>query len=209
MGFTNNIQQAQLWPMIIGNTSSAGMLRMAMRHVSYTLIDMVGRSFEVDNLHVETVPVDSLIIDCDDPEAETVGIYLLIDGDLSGEAILMLHPADAMYLSDWLLETRPGTTSKLDPLAYSALAEFGNVTLSSFLNSVADLTGIPLRVSPPSVVVDVLAVIFEAVARSADTTSDTLQIVKTDFVNQESSMRIQFWVVPDFAASTTPLPFAN
>ncbi len=197
--------QIELWPGLLDSISTEGMLHLAMRHVAHNLSDMTGRPFKMDNLRLETVPINCLEGDCADPEAEAVGIYLLIDGDLSGEAIVVLCPADAAYLADWLLDTRPGTTTHLGDIERSALAEMGNLALSSFLNAIADLIGKPLRLSPPAVVVDMLAVIFEAVAMSADTASDELLLIKTDFVNEESGLRLQFWVVPDFATSANPI----
>jgi chemotaxis protein CheY-P-specific phosphatase CheC len=199
------IKEAELWPTLLTNTSTSGILHSAMRHVAHNLSDMLGRPIKIDTISLETVPIDYLEACCNDPEAETVGIYLLMDGDLSGEAILILCPEDAMYLADWLLETRPGTTTRLADMERSALAELGNQALSSFLNAIADLTGAPLRLSPPAVVVDMLAVIFEAVAMSADTADDQLSIIKTTFTNTESSVGINFWVLPDFATSANPI----
>jgi chemotaxis protein CheC len=196
---STNKQPAELWPKIISNTSIEGPLYAAMRHVAHNLTDMVGRPIQINNLCNETLPNSRLSTCMDNPEAETVGIYLLIDEDLSGEAILILPLDDAMYLADWLLETRPGTTTKLGSLECSALAEFGNLTLSSFLNAVAEFTGTPLRSSPPAVMVDMVATVFEAVAMSAAAVTDELLIVEADFVNVESDLSIRFWVLPNTA----------
>jgi chemotaxis protein CheC len=200
---TNGKQQAELWSKIIGSTAPEGILHMAMRHTAYSLGNMVKRPFKIDNLQVETLPLNRLGAYADDPETETVGIYLLIGEDLLGEAMLILSLADAMYMADWLLEARPGTTTKLGALECSALAEAGNLVLSSFLNAVADFTGIPLRVSPPAVMVDMLATVFEAVAMSAGKVADELLVIEADFLNVESDLSMQFWVVPDPAILTT------
>lgn len=195
----NSDSPSQIWPDIIGTTSANGILHTAMRHLAHNLADMVKHPIEVENLCIETTPTHNLPAMCQDTETEAVGIYLIIEGDLSGEAILILCPEDAMYLSDWLLEKRPGTTTQLNDMEYSALAELGNLTLASFLNSVADLTGTPLRLSPPTVVVDILEVIFEAVAMSSARVSDDLLIIKSDLVSTESSLQMKFWVLPDQA----------
>jgi chemotaxis protein CheC len=196
---TNQLTTEQLtfWPGVLNDISTEGILHTAMRHVAYNLTEMVGRPIKAEGLHIETVSISQLEMSSRTPESEAVGIYLLIDGDLSGECILVLCPDDAMYLADWLLEVRPGTTTRLGDIERSALAELGNQALSSFLNAIADLTGKPLRLSPPAVIVDMLGVIFEAVAMSADTASDDLLIIKTYFVNTDSSLRFQFWVLPD------------
>lgn len=197
-------QQIELWSKMISNTSAEGLLHRVMRHVAYNLTDMVGRPIKIKDLRVETVPINRLGA-TSDPEAETVGVYLLISEDLSGEAVLTLSRDDAMYVADWLIEARPGTTTKLGDLECSALAELGNLILSSFLNVVAEFTGTPIRLSPPAMMVDMLATIFEAVAMSAAATADELIIIEADFVNIESDLTIHFWVLPDPAMLTVGL----
>ena len=199
---TNGKQQVELWSKLISSTSSEGILHTAMRHTAHSLADMVERPIKVNSLRVETLPINRLGAYTDDPETETVGIYLLIGEDLLGEAILVLSLADAMYLADWLLQARPGTTTRLGTLECSALAEAGNLVLSSFLNAVADFTGMPLRISPPAVMVDMLATVFETVAISAGKASDELLVIEADFMNVESDLSIQFWVLPDPAVLT-------
>jgi chemotaxis protein CheC len=199
---TTNPQLVAFWANVIGHMAPEGVLHMAMRHVADNLGNMVGWPIKLNDLRLETVPVNQLDASVDDPEAETVAIYLLINDELSGEAILILSLNDAMYLADWLLETRPGITTCLGELERSALAEFGNITLSSFLNTLADLAGMPLRLSPPIVVVDMVGVVFEAVALAAIIPNDELVVIKTDFTNVDHSFGIQFWIVPDFDAAT-------
>src|SRR5512136_2979989 len=105
-------QQAASWSKIMSSTAPEGILHAAMRHVAGNLADMVGRPIKINNVHIKTLPISLLgAFGGEDLEAETVGIYLLISEDLPGEAILILPLADAMYLADWLLEARPGTTT--------------------------------------------------------------------------------------------------
>jgi chemotaxis protein CheC len=163
---------------------------------------MVHHSFTLKTLQVKTVSVNQLGMQVDNPEAETVGVYLLLGDDLAGEAILILSLADAMYLTDWLLEERPGTTTQLGELECSALAEAGNQVLSAFLNALSEFTDTPLRLSPPAVMVDMLATVFEAVAMSAGASTDELLVIETELVNIESDLSLQFWVLPATTAQT-------
>jgi chemotaxis protein CheC len=183
--------------MLISDTSHQSALYMAMRHAAYGMSDMLGRPIKVDHVRIEKTTIDQLVMYAHNLESETVGIYLLIGDDLPGQAVLTLSLDDAMYLTDWLLEARPGTTTKLGELERSALAELGNLTLSSFLNAVAQFSGSPLRPSPPGVIVDMLATILELIATSVGTVSDELLSIQADFVNIQSSVLIQFWVLPN------------
>jgi chemotaxis protein CheC len=185
-----------LWLEVINNMSPEGVLHTAMRHTAHSLSEMVDHNFRLKNLRVQTLSINQLGMQAADPETETVGVYLLLGDDLPGEVILILSLSDAMYLADWLLEERPGTTTHLGELECSALAEAGNQILSSFLNALSEFTGTPLRLSPPAVMVDMLATVFEAIAMSAGATTDELLIIKTELVNIESDLSLQFWVMP-------------
>ncbi len=190
-------KQNKLWSQIMGNTSKSSLLYLAMRHVSHTVSDMIGRPLEIKDLRLKIHSINEMMVYGDDPEAETVGIYLRISNDLPGEAMLILSLADAMYLADWLLELRPGSTTFLGDMERSALAEVGNLTLSSFLNAIADLTGTPLAPSPPAVRVDMLATLLQAAITLLAEPVDELLILETEIVNIQSELLIQFWLLPD------------
>jgi len=190
-------QQSELWLNIISGASTEGVLRIAMRQVAHNLTEMIRRPFETSKMRIETIPINRLTAYTDDPEAETVGIYLLSGDDLPGQAILILSLNDARQLVDWLLKRPPGASVKLDSLERSVLAEIGNLTLSSFLNAVAVFTGKHLRPSPPAVMVDMLAAVLETVVTAVAAVTDELLIIETDFVNVESSLSIRFWLLPD------------
>lgn len=187
----------ELWSEIISDISPEGILYTAMRHVAHILKDMLARPIKVNSVRAEMVSISELRNYVANSETDMIGVYLCIDDNLPGQTLLTLTLDDAMYLADWLLEARPGTTTKLGPLEYSALAETGNVVLSSFLNALTHFTRVPLHLSPPVVSVDELPSLLEAAAGLVTTTINEVLIIKTDFVNVESSLLIQFWVLPD------------
>ena len=202
----DDIQAARLWSDILGSNKAEKILDAVMENVAQDLTKLVGQPFEFSGLDIKTISVDSLEDLTDDSDTEAVGIYLLLtDEELSGEAMLVLAPDEAMSVVDWLLEESLGTTTQLGDLETSALAELGNQTLSSFLNTIADLTHTPLRPSPPTVVVDTIAIISKAVALSAATVTNEFMLIKTDFINFEKSLKIQFWIVPDFITTSVPV----
>ena len=185
-----------LWRQFLSGNRPEELIHLGMTHAANCLSDLVHRPIQLLDLRIEEVPLDELCPSPDDPEGETVGVYLLSGDVLPGHAVLMCSVSDAMYLADWLLEERPGTTTRLDQLEYSALAESGNVALSAFLNTLAEFTDTPLRPSPPAITVDMLATILEAVAASTDLAANKLLIIKADFENTDTSLQIRFWLLP-------------
>ncbi len=198
-----------LWAKIIDDAVPGSILCRAMKNVAQSISQMAAQPVDLDCATIDTVSLKALDALGDELGVETVGVYLLLmDEPLTGEAILIFSPDNALKLVDWLLEESPGTTTQLDSLASSALSELGNQALSTFLNTVADVAALPLRPSPPTVVVDTLDVIFEAVALAAAGVTDELLLIKTRFDHKESSLSFELWLVPDLvieisAASTT------
>ena len=158
---------------------------------------MMDRPIEVEIPDVETIPIEQVVTYAGSPETEMVGVYLLIDGDLHGQALLLLPMGDAFYLVDVLMGLSSGSTTSLDDLAHSALAEIGNITLAGFLNAVADLTGKDVRPSPPAVVIDMDGAILEMIATSIAAVSDELIVAKTNFKDADKVMQFGFWILPN------------
>lgn len=105
----------------------------AMRGAGRGLSAMLGHPICITPLWLGTVPLAQIAAHTGDPETEMVGIYMLIEGDLSGQAILTLSLTSALNLVGMLLDTPPGTAARLGQLERSALAEVGNLMVSYFL----------------------------------------------------------------------------
>ena len=190
-------EQAQFWHKVINDPQSVTILQAAMDHTASNISGMVGRPVTIDVLQVKAVPISQINTYAGAPETETAGIYLLIEGDLQGQAILMLPLADALHMVDLLMDEPPGSTTSLDSLGRSALAEVGNVTLAGFLNEMAEFTGLESRPSPPVVIVDMLGAILNVVLTPVAAVSDNLLIVETVFKETERTVQAHFWVLPE------------
>lgn len=172
------------------------LLPVAMEHAAGGLSEMVGHRISIEVPKTETIPIGRVAEYAGGPEVEMVGIYLLIDGEMPGQAILMAPLADALRLADMLLGEPEGTTTQLGDLERSALAEAGNLTVSYFLNEIASLTGMSSRPSPPAVMVDMLGAILDVVAVPAAAFADDLVIVETVFKQTQRTVGVHFWVLP-------------
>ena len=191
--------QKAVWSSLITGPRSGYLLRKVMWHVAGGLSGVVGRTIYNDLPKVEKVPIAQVPARAGGPEAEMVGIYLMIGGGLRGQAILILPMASALNLADLMMNERPGTAAELGPVEHSALAEVGNMTVSSFLNGVASLIEMPdlLRPSPPAVMVDMLGAILDVIVTPVAIVRDDLLIVETAFSDARRTVQGRFWVIPD------------
>ena len=193
-------EQKALWNRLVSGLGSDSMLNTAMWRVAYGLSTMSGQTIRYSNPQVECVPIERVTAYVGNPEAERVGIYLVMSGGLCGQALLILPKISALRLADLLVGDPPGTAVELGAMERSALAEVGNLVVSAFLNTMAvhnpQSLGL-LRPSPPVVMVDMLGAILNVVITPVAAMRDDLLIIDTNFGNIEQTVQGHFWIIPD------------
>ena len=172
-----------------------------MENAARGLSGMLGRTITTGTSQAKIVSFSELYKDIGHPETGMVGIYLLMKGDLSGQAILILTVESALDMVDLLMEDPPGTSTSLGDLERSALGEVGNLTVAYFLNAMSSLTGRDLRPSPPAVMADMLGAILNVLATTAGMTGDELLIIETVIQDPKDKLvEARFWVIPDLSS---------
>ncbi len=196
-------EQKALWSRLVSGPRSDSMLHTAMWCVAHGLSTISGQTISYGNPRIDCVPITQVTTYAGNPEAEKVGIYLVMSGGLHGQALLILSKTSALGLADLLMGDPPGTTTELGVMERSALAEVGNLAVSAFLNTMAvhnPQASMLLRPSPPAVVVDMLGAILNVIVTPVAAVRDDLLIIDTDFGNSEKTVHGRFWIIPDPAA---------
>lgn len=187
------------WLELLSDEHIDEILQAAMANVAQNLSIMTNREIIVEKPTLRTIPLGELMeFGTNSPEAETVGVYLLIEGDVQGQTLLIFGLEDAFYLIDMMMGEPVGTTTEMDELAQSAMAEIGNLSLASFLNVLSDKTGHSILPSPPAVIIDMAASILTAVAaNSMAFATDELIIFDSMFKDADRIIQADFWVLPN------------
>lgn len=187
-----------LWLKIMAGAQSEEILTQGITRVAQSLSGAINRPMTVGTPKIEAIPIHTLLDYIGDPEVETVGVYLLIEGDLQGQALLMFDLADALYLVDALTGNQPGTTTWLEDTARKEIGNLSRLMLAAFLEVVSDLTRTTIESSPPAVMVDMAGAIIDVVAAtSIVANSDNLVVIEADFKDADKSMQCRFWILPD------------
>ena len=189
-------------------------LRNAVQRAADGLSEMLGQPVQVTAFQVDAVPIAHIPEYAGDPEAETVGIYLLLRGGLEGQALLLLPLRSALRLARLLLdesaaggrEDRAGKAPGLEESERWALAEVGNLMVTYSLNSVAASLGRQdaFYPSPPAVMFDMMAAMLDVIATPVSAQSDDLLIVACDLqtagrrnLDANEIIRVHLWILPD------------
>ncbi len=158
---------------------------------------MLGRELSVLDQEVKFLPLLEIASIVNGLEDEVVGIYVRSEGELASQFMLVIQIQRAMELVDLLMDLPLGTSTELRSLERSALAEVGNLTASFFMNSVVSITGIPLRPTPPAVMVDMAGAIIDIIIAATGGLSDSVMMMKAKFMLGDRAVQADFWVLPD------------
>lgn len=111
------------------------------------------------------------------------GIYLAIEGDVTGSIMFLLEKQAARHLVNKLMGTSV-EGEEFSEMEFSALKEVGNIITAAYLNSLASLTNLALHPSVPDLTVDMAGAILSVPAIEFGTLGDKMLLIQTQFFDE-------------------------
>lgn len=129
-------------------------------------------------------------------ETEVAGIFFKIEGDINGSIMFLLEMESAFNLVDLLM---PRENHTMDEFTYSALQEIGNILAGSYISSLSGLTHLDIKISVPSLSIDMAGAILSVPAIQFGQIGDNILIIENEFIDPEDaeSVRGFFFLIPD------------
>lgn len=171
--------------------------RRGIQNAADGLSGMVGQTCTITEPIIHSIDIMEIPQYLGSPEEEVVGVYLRVGEGLPIQFILLLPIQQALDLTDMLMQQPQGTTTGLDLLSQSALAEIGNLTGSRFLNAIADEAEISLRPTTPGVMIDMICAMMNVIVASIGDLSQRVMLVQTAFEFPNRQCKIDFWAIPN------------
>lgn len=160
------------------------------------LSSMIGQMVDIEVPAVNILGFQEAIDYAGGPEKTVVGIIVPIKDDVEGE-ILFLLENDIVEL---VVSTFFGTTDidllNLSPEMTSALTELGNIMAASYVNAIAELTGMKIEVEIPMLSVDMLGAIMSVPAAQMGELSDKLLYIDNLMVIDKVSVKSKMMLLP-------------
>lgn len=123
------------------------------------------------------------------------GVYLAVEGDITGSIMFLLPTEAARHLIGKLLGMTPeGDT--FNEMELSALKEIGNIITGSYLNSLSAMTNLTILPSIPDLAIDMAGAILSVPAIEFGTMGDNILLIETQFTDDQD-MSGYFILVPD------------
>jgi chemotaxis protein CheC len=123
------------------------------------------------------------------------GIYLGVEGDITGSIMFLLKKEAAKHLVNKLMGV-DGGTEEFSEMELSALKEVGNIITGSYLNSLSMMTNLKIYPSVPDLAVDMAEAILSVPAIEFGTMGDKILLIQTKFFD-ETALDGYFILIPD------------
>lgn len=127
-------------------------------------------------------------------ELVMAGIYLGVEGDITGSIMFLLEQESARHLVGKLMGMK--MAEEFTEMELSALQEVGNIITGSYLNSLSTLTGLCIYPSIPALTIDMAGAILSVPAIEFGILGDKILLIQTQFFD-EIELDGYFILIPD------------
>lgn len=116
-------------------------------------------------------------------EVIMAGIYLGIEGDITGSIMFLLEKQAARHLVNKLMGMQI-EGDDFSEMEFSALKEVGNIITGAYLNSLSSLTNLVIYPSVPDLTVDMAGAILSVPAIQFGELGDKMLLIQTQFFDE-------------------------
>lgn len=126
------------------------------------------------------------------------GIYLGVEGDITGSIMFLVEKDSARHLVSKLMGM-PLEGEEFSEMELSALKEVGNIITGAYLNSLSSLTNLKIFPSIPDLTVDMAGAILSVPAIEFGALGDKILLIQTKFFD-DVAIDGYFILIPDLAS---------
>jgi len=131
------------------------------------------------------------------PEAIMMGTLLMLTEGIDGMMMFLL-PIDVVCdLVNMLMFTDIKSHEEIDEMGYSVINEVSNIMSASFVTAIADMTDIPIDISPPEAALDMLGSIMSVPSIYFAKMSDTLLLIQNELEIDGKKTSASVLMLPD------------
>ena len=124
------------------------------------------------------------------------GVYLLVEGDITGSIMFLLKEDAAHDLVNKLMGVSGPDSGEFSEMELSALKEIGNIIAGSYLSALSTMTNLVITPSVPYIAVDMAASILSVPAIQFGQFGDNALLIETEF-GDDVMIEGYFILLPD------------
>lgn len=160
------------------------------------LAQMLGRKVDMKVPQVRLLDFNEVGAVMGGEEQIMAGIYLLVEGDITGSIMFLLRVDAAKELVGKLMGITLDENAPMSEMELSALKEIGNIITGAYLNSLSTLTNMVIYPSVPDLSIDMAGAILSVPAIEFGELGDKILLIQSQFTD-EKELDGYFILVPD------------
>ncbi len=125
-----------------------------------------------------------------------IGVYLAIEGDITGSIMFLVKQDSAKHLVNKLMMGMGSDGPDFNEMELSAMKEVSNIITGAYLNSLSMLTNLKIYPSPPELTLDMAGAILSVPAIEFGTIGDQILLIQSRFFD-EVEIDGYFILIPD------------
>jgi len=162
-----------------------------------SLSRMLGHPVNISVPHVGILGFNEAYEALGGPEALMMGTLLMLTEGLDGMMMFLLPIEVVCDLVNMLMFTNIQSHEEIDEMGYSVINEVSNIMSASFVTAIADMTDIPIDISPPEAALDMLGSIMSVPSIYFAKMSDTLLLIQNVLEIAGKKARASILLLPD------------
>ena len=165
-------------------------------HAATTLSIMLGSTIEMSVPAIKVVDLSQLGEYMGEESAAMVAFELQGEIPHGGYILFYITRESAVRLTNTMLGLRE-TNRPLDEMDQSALIEVGNIMVSAFLDATAELLGLVMLPSPPSLTVDMAHAAMQSLIAQLHEETNEVLLFSTELVCEEHRIDSDIIMMPE------------
>lgn len=125
-----------------------------------------------------------------------VGVYLGVEGDISGSMMFLVEQESAKHLINKVMMGMASEGEEFTEMELSAMKEVGNIITGAYLNSLSMLTNLKIFPTPPELTVDMAGAILSVPAIQFGIIGDKILLIQSQFYD-EVEINGYFILIPE------------
>ncbi|MDR3645275.1 MAG: chemotaxis protein CheC [Clostridia bacterium] len=161
-----------------------------------SLAQMMDTQIDMTTPTVKVLAINDAVNALGGPENVVIGILVKLSGDIEGVMMFILRQEFAKDILVSLLGTDGAGCDHLSDMELSAISELGNIMIAAYASSICALSQLSIKISVPSVAVDMVGAILSTTLIEMSSVSDTTIFIEDDFIGSGSQIRANMMLLP-------------
>jgi len=169
---------------------------IGLGHATTAIAELTQKPFNMSVPRAEEVGLEQIPLIVGGREEQTVGIYMSVEGDITGHIAFMFPWNSAVKIWTMILGYAPQSAEQVGELEASVMLEIGNIVNSSFLNAISDMTDFKLHATPPMVSIEMAAAILQSIVLEAYSVDHCALSIETRIIDEAGGAEGYFVYIP-------------